>query len=88
MAAKHALSLEEMAFIGDDLNDLPALSVVGLPCAVGDAVPEVKAAAKLVAKNFGGRGAVREIIEYIIKAQGQWEKLVAFYLRQRQDIFQ
>ncbi|MDR1702985.1 MAG: HAD hydrolase family protein [Sporomusaceae bacterium] len=88
LAAKHGISLAEMAFIGDDLNDLPALSVVGLPCAVGDAVPEVKTVAKFVAKNFGGRGAVREIIEFILKAQRKWETLTALYLRQKEDIIQ
>jgi 3-deoxy-D-manno-octulosonate 8-phosphate phosphatase (KDO 8-P phosphatase) len=86
LAAKHAISLDEMAFIGDDINDLPALSVVGLPCAVGDAVLEVKAHAKIVTEKCGGRGAVREIVEYILKTQGKWDALVGAYLRQREGI--
>ena len=85
LASKHNLSFGEMAYIGDDLNDLPALKSVGLPCAVADACSEVKAAAKLTASKRGGRGAVREIIEYILQAQGLWAGLLNSYLTDAQQ---
>ncbi|MBI4641220.1 MAG: HAD-IIIA family hydrolase [Candidatus Tectomicrobia bacterium] len=67
---------EEVAYIADDLNDLPLLSRVGLPIAVADAALEVKSRAVLVTKTCGGRGAVREAIESILRAQGKWETIV------------
>ena len=63
---------EEVAFVGDDLPDLPVLRRVGLAIAVANAVPEIKKAAHLVTKRSGGDGAVREVIEFILKAQGKW----------------
>jgi len=71
---------EEIAYIGDDLIDLPVMRQVGLAAAVGDAVPEVKLLAHYVAAKNGGRGAVREIIEFILRSQGQWSKIVTGYL--------
>lgn len=73
------VSLEETAYVGDDLIDLPALVRVGFPATVADAVDEVKAEAALVTLAPGGRGAAREIIEHILKAQGKWDKLVESY---------
>lgn len=67
---------EEVAYIGDDLPDLPVLERVGLPIAVGNAAPEVKRAAQLVTRRRGGEGAVREAIEAILRAQGCWHKLI------------
>ena len=61
--------LDEVAFIGDDLNDLPALECVGLPCAVADAAAPVKAIAHYVTEKRGGDGAVREVCELLIAAQ-------------------
>jgi 3-deoxy-D-manno-octulosonate 8-phosphate phosphatase (KDO 8-P phosphatase) len=66
------VSDSEVAFIGDDLPDLPVLRRVGLAVAVANAVVEVKSAAHLVTKRHGGEGAVREVIEFILKAQGKW----------------
>lgn len=80
MMDKYTLSPEAFAFVGDDLNDLAVLSRVGLACAVANAVPEVKAIAHLVTAREGGKGAVREIIEYILKAQGKWDWVVAQYM--------
>jgi 3-deoxy-D-manno-octulosonate 8-phosphate phosphatase (KDO 8-P phosphatase) len=65
-----------VAYIGDDLPDLPLMRRVGLAAAVGDAVLEVKLAAHYVAKANAGRGAVREIIELILKAKGIWEEMI------------
>lgn len=65
-----------VAYIGDDLPDLPIMRRVGLAAAVGDAVPEVRLAAHYVAKAHAGRGAVREVIELILKAKGIWEEMI------------
>jgi len=65
---------EQVCYVGDDLVDLSVLRRVGLPVAVADAVPEVKFMARLVTRNPGGRGAVREVCEKILKIQGKWEK--------------
>jgi 3-deoxy-D-manno-octulosonate 8-phosphate phosphatase (KDO 8-P phosphatase) len=62
----------EVAYVGDDLPDLPVLQRVGLAVAVANAVPEVKRAAHFVTSRSGGEGAVREAIELIVKAQGKW----------------
>ena len=66
----------EVAYIGDDLPDLPVMRRVGLAVAVGDAVPEVKSAAHYVTKAHAGRGAVREVVELILKAKGIWEEMI------------
>ena len=65
-----------VAFIGDDLPDLPLLRRVGLAVAVGDAVPEVKKAAHYTTKALAGHGAVREAIELILKSKGIWEEMI------------
>ena len=75
------LTHDEVAYIGDDLIDIPLLRRVGLAVAVADALDEVKAAAHLVTQRPGGQGAVREVIELILKAQGHWESLVERYTR-------
>ncbi|OGW75283.1 MAG: hypothetical protein A2Z72_00795 [Omnitrophica bacterium RBG_13_46_9] len=69
----------EICFVGDDLIDIPILKRVGLAVAVPNAVREVKEAAHYVTKNYGGHGAVREICEIIIKAQGKWESITKRY---------
>jgi YrbI family 3-deoxy-D-manno-octulosonate 8-phosphate phosphatase len=70
LCARHALDLEQVAFIGDDLNDLPALACVGLACAVADATEPVQAVAHYVTHRRGGDGAVREVCELLIAARG------------------
>lgn len=70
---------EEVAYLGDDIVDLPALRRVGFAAAVGDAVPEVVEAADWIAVAHGGRGAVRELVEFILKAQGVWEEALRSY---------
>lgn len=84
IAAKHALQLTEIAYMGDDLNDLSALSVAGLACAPANAVQEVKARAHFVAAKNGGEGAVREVVETILKARGEWAQIVDSYLNNGQ----
>jgi 3-deoxy-D-manno-octulosonate 8-phosphate phosphatase (KDO 8-P phosphatase) len=68
---RHALAPEETCFIGDDINDLAALELAGLPCAPADARPVVMEKCKLIAKAKGGNGAVREIIDSILDANSK-----------------
>jgi 3-deoxy-D-manno-octulosonate 8-phosphate phosphatase (KDO 8-P phosphatase) len=68
-------SEREVAYVGDDLPDLPILQRVGLAVAVANAAPEVKRAAHYVTVRSGGDGAVREVIELIVKSQGKWDEL-------------
>ena len=63
----------EVAYVGDDLPDLPVLRRVGLAIAVANAAPEVKVVAHYVTRRRGGEGAVREVIELLLKAQGKWK---------------
>ncbi len=70
----------EICFIGDDLVDLPVLRKVGFAVAVPNAAVEVKERAHYITKKEGGRGAVREVVEIILKAQGKWGELTKRYL--------
>jgi 3-deoxy-D-manno-octulosonate 8-phosphate phosphatase (KDO 8-P phosphatase) len=65
-----------VAYIGDDLPDIPLMRRAGLAIAVGDAVPEVKQAAHYTTKALAGRGAVREAVELILKSKGIWEEMI------------
>jgi 3-deoxy-D-manno-octulosonate 8-phosphate phosphatase (KDO 8-P phosphatase) len=67
---------DEVAYVGDDLPDLPLLGRAGLAVAVADAVAEVKRAAHYITTVAGGEGAVREVVELILKAQGKWKKAI------------
>ena len=71
---------DEIAYIGDDLIDLPVMKKAGLPVAVADAVPEVRSVACVVAAHKGGRGAIRETVERILRVQGRFEEAAALYL--------
>jgi 3-deoxy-D-manno-octulosonate 8-phosphate phosphatase (KDO 8-P phosphatase) len=73
----------DLAFVGDDLADLPILRRAGLPITVADGCPEVKAVAAWVTRAKGGHGAVREVIEGLLRARGEWDTAVALYLRER-----
>ena len=79
-----ALTKEEVAYMGDDLNDLPAFRAAGFSFAPQDAVTEVVNNADCVVQKDGGRGAVRVAIEMILKAQDKWEGLIASYLESGQ----
>ncbi len=72
LLAERRLTGDQTCYIGDDLPDLPLLRYVGLPVAVADAVKEVRDDALYVTRKNGGEGAVREICELILKAQGLW----------------
>jgi 3-deoxy-D-manno-octulosonate 8-phosphate phosphatase (KDO 8-P phosphatase) len=80
---RHEVSFEEAAFIGDDFPDLGILRLVGLPVAVGNAAPEIRAACSLQLERTGGRGAVREFTEMLLKARGEWEAIVEEYVASR-----
>jgi 3-deoxy-D-manno-octulosonate 8-phosphate phosphatase (KDO 8-P phosphatase) len=69
MAARHGLSLKQVAYIGDDVNDLEALKAVGFSASPADGLPDIVAAVDYVCQKKGGEGAVREIIEMILDAQ-------------------
>jgi 3-deoxy-D-manno-octulosonate 8-phosphate phosphatase (KDO 8-P phosphatase) len=87
LLAKYGLSAEEVAFIGDDLNDIPLFCLVGLAAAVANAAPEAKQFAHMTTFARGGQGAVREFIEYILKAQKKWDGIVGKYLIKPESLF-
>jgi len=70
---------DEVAYIGDDLADLPVLTRVGYPIAVADACEEVREVARFTTTKHGGRGAVREAIEHLLKSMGRWEEVLERY---------
>jgi len=74
--AQAGMSWDVVCYVGDDLVDLGALQRAGVAVAVANAVPEVKAVADYVTEAGGGHGAVREVAELILKAQGRWQRLV------------
>lgn len=75
------LKPDEVCFIGDDLIDIPVLKRVGFAVAVPNAVDEVKAVAHLTTAKTGGRGAVREICDLILKSQNKWDLATSSYLK-------
>lgn len=77
LARRLDLELDELAFVGDDLPDLPALVLAGLAACPADAAPEVRECCHYVCAAPGGRGAVREVIVRILEAQGRWQQCVA-----------
>ena len=80
MAQKLGLVREEIAYMGDDLNDIPAFKASGLNLVPADAAIEVMAVADIITKASGGRGAVREAITMILAAQDNWNVIVNSYL--------
>ena len=80
---RHGLQSRDAAFLGDDFPDLGILRIVGLPVAVGNAVPEIRQVAKLQLVRHGGHGAVREFAEILLKARGQWDAIVEKYVSER-----
>lgn len=77
--ANCGLTDDQIAYIGDDLNDIKLLQKVGLSFTVHDACDEVKTEVDYVTKRPGGKGAIREAIELILKRQGKWEALIQKY---------
>ena len=85
LAEKYNVSLEEIAFIGDDLNDLPALKIAGLSAAPADATEDVKQRVEYITPHKGGRGAVRDLLELILKARGIWDAIVEEYTEEGKE---
>jgi len=77
---KSRIRPEEAAFIGDDLIDVPVLRSVGFAACPSDAVPEVKKIVHYISPRMGGRGAVRDVCDFILKAQNRWKTFVRPYL--------
>jgi 3-deoxy-D-manno-octulosonate 8-phosphate phosphatase (KDO 8-P phosphatase) len=75
------LGWDAVCYVGDDVVDLGPLQRAGVAVAVANAVREVKAVAHYVTQAVGGHGAVREVVEMILKAQGKWDSLIAVYHR-------
>ena len=74
------LTDDEVCFVGDDVVDIPLLRRAGLGVAVADAVVEARQHSHIVTTKAGGRGAVREVIEFILKAQNKWDEALARYI--------
>lgn len=79
---KYNITPEETAYMGDDINDLGVMSKVGISAAPKNAVKEVLERVDFISEKIGGDGAVREFIEYLMKKNGTWEKVVESYLKQ------
>ena len=71
LIARHGLTMEQVAYIGDDVNDLQALGAVGFSACPADGIPQVQKTVRYVCKKKGGEGAVREIADLILAAQEQ-----------------
>jgi len=78
--AEEGLRDEEVCYVGDDVVDIPLLRRAGLGVAVADAVEETKHHSHLVTERGGGKGAVREVIELILKAQDKWHEALSRYV--------
>jgi 3-deoxy-D-manno-octulosonate 8-phosphate phosphatase (KDO 8-P phosphatase) len=76
---KHKVNTDELCFVGDDLVDLCIMKKVGLAVAVFNAAPEIKDASHYITSKRGGRGAVREVAELILKTQGKWDEVLKDY---------
>jgi 3-deoxy-D-manno-octulosonate 8-phosphate phosphatase (KDO 8-P phosphatase) len=83
LCEEHDISLDDVAFVGDDLPDLPVLRAVGLPVVVGNCTAEAARAAHLQLRARGGHGAVREFAEALLYARGEWTDAVERYVKSR-----
>ncbi len=83
MAADFGIAMEEIAFVGDDLPDIGPMRLVGMPVAVGNAVKDVADIAAVHLTKTGGYGAVREFVEMLLMARGEWTASVEAYVAAR-----
>jgi 3-deoxy-D-manno-octulosonate 8-phosphate phosphatase (KDO 8-P phosphatase) len=79
--AEEGLGDDDVGYMGDDVVDIPVLKRAGFAAVVADAVDDIKPFADYIAERQGGRGAVREVVEFILKSQGKWEEVTARYYR-------
>lgn len=86
MALKHGLTLEEVAYLGDDIIDLRAMRAVGLAVAVQDAAPEILEIADIITEARGGAGALRELVMRILDAQGRTQEVLDLYCNRRDAV--
>jgi len=80
LAEKYSLSDKEVAYMGDDIVDVPVMKRVGMPVTVADADKNMRKYSLLITKNRGGRGAVREVTDLILTSKGLWERIIDEYL--------
>ena len=80
---EEGIELQEAAFVGDDVIDLPAMRAAGLAIAVKNARAEVKREAHYITPSAGGDGALRDAVEFILKSQGKWRKVLKAYIGER-----
>ena len=85
MLERLGLKFDEVAFVGDDLPDIPVMKLVALPVAVGNAVDEVRKSAMYMTQRCGGDGAVREFAEALLRARDEWDDAVNRYVFERGD---
>jgi 3-deoxy-D-manno-octulosonate 8-phosphate phosphatase (KDO 8-P phosphatase) len=83
VVARAGLKLDEAAFVGDDVIDIPAMRAGGLAVAVKNARDDVKKQAHYVTPHSGGDGALRDAVEFILKAQGKWKRVIADYIGEK-----
>jgi 3-deoxy-D-manno-octulosonate 8-phosphate phosphatase (KDO 8-P phosphatase) len=81
--AKEGIGTEEIAYVGDDIIDLPVMRAVGLAIAVANAREDVKDESHVITDHRGGDGAVRDAVEFILKAQGKYDTALSEYIQQR-----
>ncbi len=81
VAAELGIACSEIAYIGDDLIDLPAMAIAGLNFAPANAVKDVKRRVDFVSQLSGGEGVLREVVEIVLNAQGSYDQILAEYLR-------
>ncbi len=70
--SNYNIKTESVLYMGDDIPDYPVMKLAGLPCCPQDAAPEIKAISKYISHKNGGKGAVRDVIEQVLKVQGKW----------------
>ncbi len=85
LLARRQLDWPAVCYVGDDLPDVPVMRRCGIPIAVQNAAAEVKAVARFVTERRGGDGAVREAIEMLLRARGEWDAVVQRYYLERGD---
>jgi 3-deoxy-D-manno-octulosonate 8-phosphate phosphatase (KDO 8-P phosphatase) len=83
LAEREGIAMTDIACVGDDLPDLGIMREVGLPAAVANATPEAMSAAQVRLTRAGGAGAVREFAELLLRARGEWDSLVEWYVKSR-----
>lgn len=81
LSERMAIGPERLAFMGDDLPDLPALALAGLASCPADAAPDVRARCHLICAAPGGAGAVRDLVEVLLRARGRWEEIVESWVK-------